>query len=418
MGILNLTPDSFSEGGGHGSLEAALAHAWRMVEEGAHIIDVGGESTRPGAQEVDPQEECARVMEAVRSLARHGVCVSIDTRHVEVARQAVLAGASIINDVEGFRDPAMRRLAASTEAGLVAMHMKGSPATMQDSPRYQDVVAEVRDYLESRAIELEAAGIAFERICLDPGPGFGKDAAQTLELVRNLHEFVHLGHPVMAALSRKSYIGKAYGIADPALRDEASATEALMAAELGAHVLRVHDVARTRKALEGLRPYVILGLGCNIALVAHPGEEREGKIAQLNYAIQALCLLPDTQVVDISGFYESEPAYYADQEPFMNTVVLLRTGLAPSVLLAHVQGIEASLGRVRTFANGPRTCDIDILDYQGIVSTEEALTLPHPLLLERDFVVSPLLEILPGHILANGRPVTREAIRVGKATRC
>lgn len=420
MGILNLTPDSFSDGGSYPTPEDAIARGFQMVEEGALIIDVGGESTRPGATPVTEEEECARVLDVVKALARKGVCVSIDTRHAPVARAALEAGASIINDVSGFRDPAMVDLAASCEAGLVVMHMGGDdPRTMQNEPVYEDVVAEVRDYLKAQADNLIAHGVARERICLDPGPGFGKTAKQTVELMRNFHEFNRLGFPTMVAVSRKSYIGEAYQIKDPKERDSASAAEALMACELGASVIRTHNVALTAQALEeNLRPYVLIGMGCNVALVADEGEEREGKIAMINKAIGDMCMLPDTQIIDIASYYESEPAYFEDQDLFVNTVVLMRTGLPPQELLTYLQAIENSLGRVRTQKNGPRTCDLDILDYQGYVSDLEVLTLPHPLLLERDFVVKPLLELLPHHELANGVPVTSDNVKYGKAWKC
>lgn len=420
MGILNLTPDSFSDGGSYPTPEDAIARGLQMVEEGALIIDVGGESTRPGAAPVTEEEECARVLDVVKALASKGICVSIDTRHAPVARAALAAGASIINDVSGFRDPAMVDLAASCDAGLVVMHMGGDdPRTMQNEPVYEDVVAEVRDYLKAQADNLIAHGVARERICLDPGPGFGKTAKQTIELMRNFHEFNRLGFPTMVAVSRKSYIGEAYHIEDPKERDSASAAEALMACELGASVIRTHNVALTAQALEeNLRPYVLIGMGCNVALVADEGEEREGKIAMINKAIGDMCMLPDTQIIDISSYYESEPAYFEDQDLFVNTVVLMRTGLPPQELLTYLQAIENSLGRVRTQKNGPRTCDLDILDYQGYVSDLEVLTLPHPLLLERDFVVKPLLELLPHHELANGVSVTLDNVKYGKAWKC
>lgn len=417
MGILNVTPDSFSDGGEHASSEKALEHACRMVEEGARIIDVGGESTRPGAEPVSEEEELSRVLEVVRALAGEGMCVSIDTRHASVARACLDAGASIVNDVSGFSDPAMVQAVSDGDCGLVVVHMQGEPATMQDAPRYGDVVAEVRDWLASRAEDLQRAGVARDRICVDPGPGFGKTPQQTVELVRNFQEYVHLGYPVMAALSRKSYIGYAYGIEEPARRDHASAAEALMACELGASIVRAHNVAETSKALADLRPEVVLSLGSNVPLVAEPGEEREGKIALLNQAISMLCTLPDTQIVDISGFYESEPAYYQDQDVFVNAVAILRTGVPPKELLDYLHAIENSLGRVREIPNGPRTCDLDIVDYQLYVIDNDTLTLPHPRALERDFVVKPLLELRPGFVLADGTQVTDEKVSVGKAFR-
>ena len=417
MGILNVTPDSFSDGGLYATVDDALRHARRMAQEGAAIIDVGGESTRPGAQPVSPEEELARVIDVVRALAGEGLCVSIDTRHAEVARACLDAGAAIVNDISGFSDPQMVEVVAGSDCGLVVMHMQGEPQTMQDAPSYTDVVAEVRDWLHDRAQALEAAGVDRDRICVDPGPGFGKTPQQTLELVRNFQEIVHLGYPVMAALSRKSFIGFAYGIENPVDRDHASAAEALMACELGASVVRAHNVEETAKALRDLRPEVVLSLGCNVPLVASEGEEREGKIALVNQAISMLCTLPDTQIVDISGFYESEPAYYEDQDAFINAIAILRTGVPPKELLDYLHAIENSLGRVREIENGPRTCDLDIVDYQLYVIDNAVLTLPHPRALERDFVVKPLLELRPGFVLADGTVVTEDGVKVGKATR-
>ena len=417
MGILNVTPDSFSDGGEHEGGEAALEHARLMVSQGAHIVDVGGESTRPGSAEVSVEEELARVVDIVRALSAEGICVSIDTRHAQVAQAAVDAGAAIINDISGFRDPAMVEVARKCDAGLVVMHMKGEPATMQDAPEYDDVVVEVRDYLRDRARELEEAGIARERICIDPGPGFGKTPSQTMEVVRNFHEFARLGYPVMCAVSRKRFIGEAYHIDEPHARDAASATEALMACELGATIVRTHNVAATVGAVKDLRPLVVLGLGCNVALVANPGEEREGKIALLNQAIAQLCTMPDSQIVDISSFYTSEPAYYEDQDEFVNAIVLMRCGVPPRELLQFLHAIENGLGRVREIENGPRTCDLDIEDYQMYVVATDELTLPHPRTLERDFVVKPLAELRPHFVFADGTCLDDAHPTYGMATR-
>ncbi len=419
MGILNITPDSFSDGGLYLDADAAVEHALAMVDAGAAIVDVGGESTRPGSDAVDPAEEWERIGAVIAALAGRGLCVSVDTRHAEVASRALAAGASIVNDVSGFRDPAMVGVVAKSGCGCVVMHMAGEPKTMQDNPVYDDVVAEVRDYLRDAAAALEEAGVDRSRICVDPGPGFGKTPKQTIELMRNLHELVHLGYPVMVAASRKSYVGYAYGVEEPHERDVASAAEALLACELGASVVRTHNVPLTVAALGDLRPAVVLGLGSNVALVAEPGEETEAKIAQINLAVGQLCGLPDTQIIDMAPFYESEPAYYTDQDAFVNTVVLLRTGLPPKELLGYLHGIENSLGRVRTMENGPRTLDLDIVDYQMYVASDDELTLPHPRACERDFVVRPLLDILPGYELADGTAVgaVPAAERVGKARR-
>ncbi len=417
MGILNVTPDSFSDGGDYESFDAAVEHAQSMVDKGAAIVDVGGESTRPASVEVSPEIEWQRIGDVIVELVKRGICVSVDTRHVAVARQAIEAGVSIINDISGFRDPAMVELACAHDVGCVVVHMAGEPQTMQDNPVYDDVVCEVRDYLEKRCTELEDMGVAHDRLCIDPGPGFGKTPEQTIEIMRNLQEFVRLGFPVMAAPSRKSYVGYLYNIEDPKDRDIASAKEALFACELGASVVRTHNVDQTVKALADLRPYVLLGLGSNVALCAAQGNETEAKISQINTAISYLCSLPDSQIIDIAGFYGSKPAYYTDQDDFVNTVVLLRCGLPPRELLKYLQAIEGSLGRVREKENGPRTIDIDILDYQLYDFSTDDLTLPHPRVIERDFVVKPLLEVLPHHVLANGVALDSfpESERVGKA---
>ena len=192
-----------------------------------------------------------------------------------------------------------------------------------------------------------------------------------------------------------------------------------MACELGASVIRTHNVALTEESLkENLRPYAFIGLGCNVALVADEGEELEGKKAMLSQAITDMCLLPDSQIIDVSSFYESEPAYVEDQDSFVNAVLILRTGLPPQELLRYLNIIEDRLGRIREKKNGPRTCDLDVLDYQGYVSDLEVLTLPHPLLTERDFVVKPLLEIAPNHELSDGTKVTLDTVTVGKAWKC
>jgi len=249
MGIVNVTPDSFSDGSTNFDPRAALESAQAMLAAGADIIDVGGESTRPGAETVTPQQELARVLPVVRALAESGAVVSVDTRHPEVASACVASGAAVVNDISGFSDPAMVALAASGDAGLVVMHMKGDPRTMQDAPRYDDVVAEVAAYLKAQALMLEAAGVARERIALDPGIGFGKTTAHNLELLRRLGEIAALGYPVLVGASRKRFIGEITGVAEPRERLAGSLAAALVAIDAGAAILRVHDVAETVAAL-------------------------------------------------------------------------------------------------------------------------------------------------------------------------
>ncbi len=260
MGVLNVTPDSFSDGGEFDDPLSAVEHGRQMVADGAAIIDVGGESTRPGSDEVPPAEEIVRVRPVVAALARDfGVPVSVDTRHANVARAAVEAGASIVNDVSGFRDTEMVRVALESDVGLVVMHMLGEPKTMQAEPRYADVVDEVGQYLLGRARTLEELGVARERICIDPGIGFGKSLEHNLELLRRLPELAALGYPLLVGASRKSLIGMVLAEPDPKRRLEGSLAIAAWCASHGADVVRVHDVyetvrvLRTWQAIEGER---------------------------------------------------------------------------------------------------------------------------------------------------------------------
>lgn len=253
MGILNVTPDSFSDGGSHLGVDAALEDGRRLRAAGADIVDIGGESTRPGSDAVSVEEELARVVPAVRALVPAlDVPLSVDTRRPEVAAASVAAGASIVNDVSGFRDPSMVEVAATTDAGLVVMHMLGEPKTMQQEPRYDDVVAEVCAYLADQAHMLEGAGVARDRIALDPGLGFGKTTEHNLELLRRLDELVALGYPVLIGASRKRFIGEITGVDAPAERLQGSVAVAGWSALLGADVVRVHDVGPTREALATL----------------------------------------------------------------------------------------------------------------------------------------------------------------------
>lgn len=249
MGILNVTPDSFSDGGRFGSPEEAVEAGLAMFAEGADIVDVGGESTRPGADPVTPDEEAARVLPVVEELAGAG-CVSIDTRNAATARAALAAGAAVINDVSGFRDPAMIEVAAASDCGVVVMHMLGEPKTMQaEEPHYDDVVVEVRDYLATQAAMLEEAGMVRDRIAIDPGIGFGKTVEHNLTLIRDVGEFAATGYPVVLGASRKSFIGAVLGIEDPKQRVAGSLAVAAFAWLRGAHVLRVHDVRETVEVL-------------------------------------------------------------------------------------------------------------------------------------------------------------------------
>jgi dihydropteroate synthase len=248
MGVVNVTPDSFSDGGLYLDSTAAVAHGEELVGDGADVLDIGGESTRPGAAEVDAAEELRRVGPVVAGLAE-ATTISIDTSKLTVAEAALDAGASIVNDVTALRrDPEMAALCADRGAGVVLMHMPGSPRTMQDNPTYEDVVDDVKAFLAERVEAAVAAGVAEERIWLDPGIGFGKTVEHNLELLRRLAELRELGRPLVIGTSRKSFIGRIDGSAVDERLGGSIASSVLAAAE-GADVLRVHDVAETAQAM-------------------------------------------------------------------------------------------------------------------------------------------------------------------------
>ena len=250
MGILNVTPDSFSDGGRYANAEEAIAHGLAMVQGGADILDVGGESTRPGAGEVTAEEEAGRVLPVVERLSRDSnVPISIDTRRAAVAERALAAGAKIINDVSALtHDPLMPDVARSFGAGVVLMHMRGEPRTMQKDPRYQDVVGDVRAYLEGRLRALAAAGLDPACLAVDPGIGFGKTAEHNVQLLANMEALTSLGHPVVVGLSRKSFLGRITG---REVQDRLAASVAGLVFSVlhGAHVVRVHDVPESVDAV-------------------------------------------------------------------------------------------------------------------------------------------------------------------------
>ena len=248
MGVVNVTPDSFSDGGRFLDPEAAIDHARRLIGAGADIVDVGGDSTRPGARPVDAAEELQRVLPVIRALRDESVPVAVDTLKPEVMRAAIAEGASIVNDVYALRVPGALDAVSASDAGICLMHMQGEPRTMQAAPHYEDVVREVKAFLRERMAAAASAGIAGERVAVDPGFGFGKTVGHNLELLRRLPELVELGAPVLVGLSRKSTLGAITG--RPASeRLAASLAAALLAVLRGATIVRVHDVAATRDAL-------------------------------------------------------------------------------------------------------------------------------------------------------------------------
>jgi dihydropteroate synthase len=256
MGVVNVTPDSFSDGGVHLAADDAVAAARRMVDEGAAIVDVGGESTRPGSDGVDADEELRRVVPVLEAL--DGVPVSIDTSKAAVARRALALGAELVNDVTALRgDPELAGVVADADAYLCLMHMRGEPRTMQTSPSYDDVVSDVKAFLEERLAFAVAAGVAEENVCLDPGIGFGKTVEHNFELIRRLDELVAIGRPLLVGFSRKSSLGRIMGDAHATTgTTAASLGVAVVAYERGATILRAHDVREHVEALAAARAVV------------------------------------------------------------------------------------------------------------------------------------------------------------------
>lgn len=521
MGVLNVTPDSFSDGGEHLDTDAAIAHGLKMLDDGADIIDVGGESTRPGFTPVDPDTEARRVLPVVQALAKAGAVVSIDTRHVEVAKAAVRVGASIVNDVTGFTDPRMVDFVKESDCGLVVMHAgevadverprthtevqldtsaaafmaqkareaeeaaralgatgkskraakaklisgmvqplqpqlpfdapapaadaeqaelataesaavaldatdaDAVSASVEDAPSGDDLAAvmarsgatayngsrsaqlrrftlpdsapimrRVMGFLSDQARALIHAGVARERICLDPGSGFGKEANEDIVIQRELGKIASLGYPTLCAVSRKRLVGAISGVANARERDIATFGVCLGAIEQGANIVRVHNVAGFAQFLNGFwaiarpqprRAYVALG--------SNEGDRLEN----IRTARDLIAQIPMTCVSSCSRIYESEPAYETDQDAFANAVIEIKTELAPLILLDELGKVELQLGRDRSGkakANGPRPIDCDLLWMDNEIHGGNKLRLPHPGLGERDFVLVPLEDLM------------------------
>lgn len=251
MGIINVTPDSFSDGGEHLHAATAIDAGLRMLDEGADILDVGGESTRPGADEVPLEEELRRTIPVVRELAGRGASVSIDTTKAQVALEALQAGAKMVNDISAFSEPAMAEICREFGCTVCIMHMQGTPRTMQLNPTYADVVGEVRSFLSMAAFHLERdRGISADKIWIDPGVGFGKTVEHNLSLLAHLDVFVEMGYPVLVGVSRKSFIGKLLGNAPANDRLEGTLAAQVVAQMKGARCIRAHDVKQARRAID------------------------------------------------------------------------------------------------------------------------------------------------------------------------
>ena len=511
MGILNVTPDSFSDGGEHLDTKAAIAAGLAMLDAGADIIDVGGESTRPGFTPVNPDVEAERVIPVVRELVKHGAIVSIDTRNVEVAKACVRLGASIVNDVTGFTDPEMVEFVSGetcNNCGLIVVHSGGvaeprrahtavtldtsaaalaaeraaaaerakqaapgkrgplsflqgqlfdepngsaaaraaekaqaakaaekaaasagasaggaasklaadsassaatsgdklaalmnatpmSPASLRrfTLPDSGPIMRRVMGFLSDQARTLTRAGVRPERICLDPGAGFGKTAEEDIVIQRSTAKMASLGYPLMCAVSRKRFVGTVSGIAEARDRDAATFGVCLAALEQGANIVRVHNAAGFAEFLAGY--WSVAHEQPRRAFIAL-GSNMGDRLQNIRTARDLIAQIPLTCVTHCSRIYESEPAYELDQQAFANAAIEIKTELAPTVLLDEIMKVEQKVGRVREGAkpNGPRVIDCDLLWMEGEVHGGEKLRLPHPKLGERDFVLIPLEDIV------------------------
>lgn len=417
MGVLNVTPDSFSDGGEHNDPQVAIDFALRLLDDGADIIDIGGESTRPGHTPVSPDGEAARVIPVVRGIlaAAPTAILSIDTRHAEVARACARLGVSILNDVNGFTDPQMVQVAAETSCGCLVMHWNrfaggASRKSVQlDSarparaiptsnrrftlPEEAPVMREIMGFLGDQARVLMRAGVSHDRICIDPGPGFDKEAAEDVVIQRATRKLVSMGYPVATAVSRKRFVGAVSGVTQAQERDFATVGIVLAAVESGARILRVHNVAGTAQALNAYWAMAkndprqaFISLGSNVG----------DRVGNLGRAVKLINEIPLTCVVQVSRAYETEPAY-GIATPVANAVAEIRTELAPLVLLDQLLAVEDKLKRVRDpklAGHGPRTIDCDLVWYEGETHAGKKLTLPHPHVGERDYVLVPMEDLM------------------------
>jgi len=437
MGILNVTPDSFSDGDGKLDQKAAVVKGLDMLDQGADIIDIGGESTRPGATPVDEQEEARRVIPVVRSLVATGAPISIDTRHPEVARMCVRLGCSIVNDVSGFTDPDMVAVAAETSCGCVVIcgrEAKGNSSrrsVVLDNahtpmrpvasnrrftlPEEAPIMREVMGFLGDQARALMRAGVAHDRICIDPGAGFDKDTDKDVVIQRNTKKLESMGYALMQAVSRKRYVGDIAGVDEPVERDAATIGQTIWAVESGARVLRVHNVGEVAQAVNSYWSVAkkdprrgFVSLGSNVG----------DRLGNLTRAVKLINDLPLTCVVAASHAYETEPAY-GIETAVANAVVEIRTELAPMILIERLLDVENALGRERDSTKpgfGPRTIDCDLCWVEGEEHYGARLRLPHPHLGERDYVLVPMEDLMhdPVRFLAHaGVPVLPVEERVG-----
>lgn len=440
MGIVNVTPDSFSDGGDSVSIDKAVARAIAMLDEGADIIDIGGESTAPGAAPVTADVEAGRIVPVIRAVhaAVPDAIISIDTRHAAVARLALRMGASIINDVTGFIDEDMVNLAVDSGCGCIINHWHQDSATSTrkevrlDSamparlnsptrrftvPEESMVMRDVMGFLGDQARTLMRSGVSRGSICIDPGLGFDKDASENVVIQRAGSKLASMGYPVLIGPSRKRYVGAISGVGTPKKRDSATIGTVLAAIEQGARIVRVHNVAMAAQAINTYwactRKDPRLGF---VSIGSNVGD----RMANLSRAVRAINELPLTCVTDVSHAYETEPAY-GIATAVINAVVEIRTELHPLVLMDALLEVEHKLGRRRstrgtTGGPSPRTIDCDLCWVQGESHAGAKLTLPHPRMGEREYVLVPMEDLMrdPVRFLSHGGvPIADEADRVG-----
>jgi dihydropteroate synthase/2-amino-4-hydroxy-6-hydroxymethyldihydropteridine diphosphokinase len=412
MGVVNVTPDSFSDGGAWYGADAAIAHGLELAAQGADIVDVGGESTRPGAQRVDAEEELRRIAPVITALVQEKLHVSVDTMRASVAEFALNAGVHLVNDVSGgLADSDMPRLVASAGVPYVVVHWRGHSEDMYSRAVYRDVVAEVRDELARRVDEVMKAGVEADCVVLDPGLGFGKRHEHNWPLLARIPEIARLNgrtFPVLVGASRKGFIGGLLAGPDGTRRpfaagDDATVALTALAAASGAWCVRVHkvppnvDAVRVAAAWRAARNSAPAGNSSSVVLAI--GANLGDRLGTLREAVTAIGQLPDTEVTAVSPVYQTAPVGGPQQPDYLNAVLLARTGLPPGDLLNRLHEIEAGLGRVREVRFGPRTLDIDIVSYAGQVSDDPVLTLPHPRARERAFVLAPWRDLDPEAVL-------------------
>lgn len=415
MGVLNVTPDSFSDANENLDPDKAIESGMAMLDAGADIIDVGGESTRPGATPVDPEVELDRVMPVVEALCERGAIVSIDTRHAEVAQTCLELGASIVNDVSGFTDPKMVELVSQSDCGVVIMHWNqrtginsrksvqlyaNHPArrVMPSARRFTlpdeaPLMREVMGFLGDQARTLMRAGVAHDRICVDPGPGFEKGVDEDVIIQRNTKLLTSMGYPVLTAVSRKRFVGAVTGVHEAAERDAGTLGVCLSAIANGARILRVHDVASAFQAITSY--WGVARADARMGFVSL-GSSVGDRLDYLAQAAKLINKLPLTCVAAVSKAYETEPAY-GIETPVVNAVAEIHTELHPLVLLDKLMEVEKELGRVRdpkTAGFGPRTIDCDLCWVEGEEHHGAKLELPHPGLGERDYVLVPMEDLM------------------------